>query len=451
MEVRDKAPSPCRWGGLLTFAFCLLPLAVTRAETSIVQPQATAAFRNEQRQQEVARVQPENYDLSRYPVTDSNESYWRNQLWTTAVVEPMEDYVDSALRAILSLTVSTGLSESQTRTVQMAMQVGTQLYLSNSAIYAGVGEQFLQTIKLSSNPQWVAMALSGLAKGGMAPDKLQQQELKVKKRFPDWSQNVFLYTTLQNVTELLTPSSFPPLKDLLNWTVAPNQPHLYVLCSSDGWVLCRAVLKDRNGQFVRQDHELWSVLLLRQSINGLAWNFFRGQTPQGIQRIEGVTPPDEQSFRAYGQFPLVNLFLPFEPGIKEFFPGKKIDSLEAYRTLLPPSWRNYFPIQQSYWAGKIGRSLLRIHGSGEATNFFGGKERHPDSTNWNPSIGCLSALELYDQFGALQQADMPKILNALSTAAGSENFSGYMILIEVPSAQTQTISIADIEALIGTR
>jgi hypothetical protein len=191
--------------------------------------------------------------------------------------------------------------------------------------------------------------------------------------------------------------------------------------------------------------------LLLRSLHGLSWNFERGQSPQGIYRIEGIVPqPDDQFFRAYGQFPLVNLFVPFEPGAQAFLANKKGSfngSLQAYQALLPPSWRNYFPIQQSYWAGKIGRALFRIHGSGEAIDFFQGNARYPNSANWNPTIGCLSALELYNDAGELQQADMPKILNALS-AAGGKNFSGYMIVVEAPGA-SGPISITDLEAAIA--
>lgn len=184
-----------------------------------------------------------------------------------------------------------------------------------------------------------------------------------------------------------------------------------------------------------------------RSIHGLGWNFVRGQTPQGIYKIEGVMPkPTAEFFGAYGQFPLVKLFLPFEPGVREFLPGRKggfTGTIEDYQALLPASWRNYFPIQQSYWAGKIGRSLFRIHGSGEAPDFFTKKQQYPDSYNWNPTIGCLSALELYDETGKLQQADMPKILNALTNGG-----SGYAIVVEVPNSSKTPISIAEIEAML---
>ncbi len=427
-----------------------IPLVLAQAGTE--QSQATAAARVERRQQQVRQVQPEKYSLKRYPVTDSNESHWRNQLWTTALVEPQEAYVAEALNSILALTTRSGLSRPQTRTVEMSIQVGTQLYLSNPVVYAGVKQQFLQTAERSRNSQWVAMALSGLAKGGMAPDELRQLSDRVRQRFPKWSQDLFLRTTLQDVAELRNPSPVPPLGDLLKRTVAPGQFHLYVICQPDRRVLCQTVLKDRQGQFVRQNGQLWSVPLLLRSIHGLGWNFVRGQTAQGIYNVESVLPkPQTEFFGAYGQFPLVKLFLPFESGVQEFLPGRKgrfTGTLGTYQALLPPSWRSYFPIQQSYWAGKIGRSLFRIHGSGEAPDFFSGKDRYPpDSYNWNPTIGCLSALELYDEAGQLQQADMSKILSALTTVGG-KNFSGYTIVVEVPRASQTPISVAEIEAAI---
>lgn len=426
-----------------------VPLVLAKAEK---QSQATAAARVERRQRQVRQVRAENYSLKRYPVTDSNERHWRNLLWTTTLVEPQETYVAEALNGILGLTTRSKLSKPQMRTVEMSMQVGTQLYLSNPIVYANVKQQFLQTVKRSSNSRWVAMALSGLAKGRITPNELKQLSTSVRQRFPKWSQNLFLQTTLREVSELLAPPHVPPLKDLLNRTIAPHQFHLYVICQPDRDVLCQAILKNRNGQFLRQNGKLWSVPLLLRSIHGLSWNFVRGQTPQGIYRIEGVMPKSNANFfGAYGQFPLVKVFLPFESGVREFLPRRKgrfTSPIQAYQALLPPSWRSYYPIQQSYWAGKMGRSLFRIHGSGEAPDFFSGKALYPpDSYNWNPTIGCLSALELYDDTGKLQQADMLKILNVL-TAAGGKNFSGYMVVVEVPSSSKTPISVEKIEEMV---
>jgi hypothetical protein len=346
----------------------------------------------------------------------------------------------------------------------MAFQVGTQLYLSHPQFFAGLGQQLLQTIERSPDPQWVAIALSALANRQRSPSQVQQLSNQVRQRFPQWAQNIALRTTLQDIDNRLTPTPAPPLKDLLDWTIASGQMQLYVFCPRDRNNLCLMVLKDRRGQFVRetdasitadgttpQKNRLWAVPLFLQSIHKLSWNFTRGQTPQGIYRIEGTVPqPDNEFFRAYGQFPLVNLYVPFEPGARAFLPGHPgtfSGSLQAYQTLLPPSWRTYRPVQQTYWAGRLGRGLFRIHGSGEAPTFFSKMQQDPAVSPWNPTLGCLSALELYDATGRLQQADMPKILNTLATAGG-KNFTGYLIVVELTNVEQKSISVEDIEAAL---
>lgn len=427
--------------GLLLVGSVLVTLP---APAQTIVPQATAAARMEQRRQQEGLTRPELYDLNRYPVTDKNERHWRVVLWATATVEPQADYVDRAIAQILSLT-SRRLSNSQQRTVEMALQVGTQLYLSNPTQYAGIGRQFLQTLETSSNPEWVALSLSALVKPGATVAQISQWRDRVLRRFPRWQTNPYLFTTLRS---LATPASTPPLRDLLNWTIAPGQLHLYAICPRDRGSLCLTLLKDRNGQFVRQNGQLWSVPLLTRSLHGLAPVFTRGQTPQGIYRIEGTVPqPDTEFFRAYGLFPLVKLFVPYEPGVKAFLPNRKgqlSGGISAYRSLLPPTWRNHFPMQESYWAGKAGRGLFRIHGSGEAPTFFTNNSRYSTSSGWNPAIGCLSALELYDGAGRLAQADMPKILAAL-TATGGRNFTGYLVVVEIPSVNNVPLSVSVLE------
>ncbi|HEY9640786.1 MAG TPA: hypothetical protein V6C57_09895, partial [Coleofasciculaceae cyanobacterium] len=269
--------------------------------------------------------------------------------------------------------------------------------------------------------------------------------------FPNWANDVYLYTTLRDVEAIDNPPPLPPLADLLNWSIAPNQPQMYVFCRPDRGVLCQAVLKDRQGHFMQDQGQLWSVPLALRSLHNLDSVFSRGQTPQGIYRIEGTTPqPDTEYFRAFGLFSLVNLFIPFESGVRAFVPGQPGQlpgNLTAYQNLLPASWRSYFPIQQTYWAGKAERGSFRIHGTGEAPTFFSSNSRYANSNIWNPSIGCLSALELYDDAGRLQQADMPKILQALA-AAGGQSFTGYLIVVDVPGGDTP-VSLAEIAGAIS--
>lgn len=443
---------------LVVLGLAVKPSTRTEAEsldtppTEAKQQQATTTARILQRQKQVRQVRPENYDLARFPVAASNEDHWRHLLWTTAVVEPREGFVAEALNQILGMSTQPGLSAAQSRTIDQALKVATQLYLDDPNFYGSIGQRFIETIEQSADAEWVAVALSALNKGKLSTNELTRLSKVVQSRFPSWATNVYLQTTLQEIADAANIQPLPPLKDLLSWNIAPRQLHLYVLCRDDRRILCQTVLKDRNGKFVQQNGTLWSVPLLLTSIHGLGWNFTRGQTPQGIFRIEGVIPqPDDEYFRAYGQFPLVNLYVPFEPGAKRFLPQKPgpfTGTLAEYQALLPPSWQNYRPLQQSFWAGKAGRSLFRIHGSGEAVDFFQGKDKAvPASYNWNPTIGCLSARELYNEKGQLVHADMPKILRTLEMVGG-KNFSGYLIVVDIPGDESEPVPLNQIEEAV---
>jgi len=420
----------------------------------IQQPKATPSAQRKHRQKQIDLARPEQYDLTVYPVIDANETHWRKTLWATALLEPQQPYVANALAEILDLTDRPDLSQSQIRTVQMAMQIGTQLLLSNPQFYAGIGDRFQKTVEQTPYPEWAGMALSALVQGGLDKEIAEAQLQKTKIRFnsinsPD------LDAALADIAEQINPTPIPPLTGLLNWQILPQQTHFYVLCRPDPSVLCRAVIKDRSGNFVRESSRpnapIWSVPLLTRSLHGLRWHLTRGNTPQGIYRIEGTMPRSGTPyFGAYGQFPLVKVFLPFESGVKSFIPtqaGNFIQNLQNYQTLLPPSWRGYGPMEQTYWAGKLGRSLIRVHGSGEFPSFFANNNRFPQSYGWNPAIGCLSAKELYNDDGSLKEADMPKILQALMTAGGGQ-IEGYMVVSQVEGNSKQPISVAEIEKAI---
>ncbi|WP_353673448.1 hypothetical protein [Synechocystis sp. LKSZ1] len=420
-----------------------------------MQPRAKPEAQRQHRQKQADLIYPQAFDLTRHPVTEAEEGHWRKTLWATALLEPQDTYVVTALDQILALTERSDLSPSQARTVQTALQVATQLFLANPSPNTPLGQRFLRVVDTSPTAEWSVMALSALVQGGLDPDLAQAKQQALQARFQG-QENVALAVALQDITAQLQPPAEPPLADLLNWQIAPGQTHLYLFCRRDRSVLCRAILKDAQGQWVRDNSQpgrpLWSVPLLTRSLHGLRWNFIRGATPQGIYRMEGLMPRSEPAyFGAYGQFPLVKVFLPLESGVQAFRPGQGgtfPKTLTEYQTLLPSSWRDYFPIQQSYWAGRLGRSLIRIHGSGELPDFFANNRRFPDSYGWNPAIGCVSALELYNPDGTLQRADMPQILQALAQS-NQGRIEGYLIVSEIGGNQQKPVSLAELEAALA--
>lgn len=69
---------------------------------------------------------------------------------------------------------------------------------------------------------------------------------------------------------------------------------------------------------------------------------------------------------------------------------------------------------------------------------------------WNATLGCLSAIEIYDNRGSLLKADMPKILDALNTV-GKGKVEGYLIVVDIPSSSNESITVAEIDKLIGLK
>ncbi len=410
------------------------------------QPKATESARKAQIQEQQQKADPSRFDLKKYPVTESNASHWQNSLWAIGVLAPEKNYAVQALENILQMTTAANLTDPQKGIIDTAMQVGVELYTLKPKVYGKLQPYFLRTINSSTDSQWVALSLLALAKSPKS--QIEKLNLTVQQRFPNWAQDIHLRNAIQGDRQLKV-SAIPNLADLLKWQVAPQQAHMYVFCRPNRNILCLAVLKDRNGKFLKQGKQLWSASLLLQSLRNLDWYFSNGRTPQGLYRMEGVSlQPDDEVFHAYGQFSLVNLFIPFEDGVKAFLPnqkGKFTGNLPAYQALLPPTWRNYVPIQQTFWAGNVGRSLFRIHGSGAAIDFFQNKAAvvNAKNFNWNATLGCLSALEIYDNRGSLLKADMPKILDALNNV-GKGEVDGYLIVVDVPSPTDAPITVAEI-------
>ncbi len=458
----------------------LIQAQITNLTRSIVDRNTNQSARISQFQAVRERIIPENFDLSLHPLplaqnlltnksAKNDRDYWLDLLWKTGVAEPQRLYIAESLTEILRFaTIPTNQTSIQPDIITAALRLAIQLYSSKSKVYQGLDTSLVQVANNSKNSTWVAMAVAGLAQRESlsTSDLITQISLKISQKFNFIDPvNLRLSTTLQSLYQI----SQPPLRDLLLAKIVANQPILFVICSSDRAQLCQAIVKDERGILLKEANgKLWSVSLFLQSLHRLPWNFTNGNTPQGIYRIEGLAPenlktakdlPTDQEFLAYGQFPLVKLFMPFETAVKEFLPGKKgtfKGSIQAYQALLPSSWRDYFPLQQSYWAGKLGRSFIRIHGTGFAPGYFWTDSQAIANPNWNPALGCISAQELYDSKGNIIKADMPKILDALRQV-GKGKVTGYAVVVDLAPNQepltqiNQAINLASNSASISTK
>src|SRR5690606_6912066 len=159
------------------------------------------------------------------------------------------------------------------------------------------------------------------------------------------------------------------------------------------------LLKDGHGNIWRDDQgDIWHQPALAYSRHKKEYNQVNGNTPAGIHRIDGVMPKADQQ-RVFGKFR--RLILNF------IGPGEN----ESYtKLLLPESSHNESWWLQASVARDIGRSALRIHGTGLRS-----KKRKPYYP-LVPTSGCIAQREnTYDRITYLDQRNL---LDELMKASG---------------------------------
>ena len=104
---------------------------------------------------------------------------------------------------------------------------------------------------------------------------------------------------------------------------------------------------------------------------------------------------------------------------------------------MPDSWKNYFPIYQSFYSGMIGRKLIIMHGSADELNYFKDFPYFP----FTPTRGCLSSIEIWDEnTGYCIESDQAKLINSFFS---THQTKGFLIVVELDDKK-ENISISDI-------
>lgn len=186
------------------------------------------------------------------------------------------------------------------------------------------------------------------------------------------------------------------LQELLN--IKNEKLSIFALLHHDRTKPGKLLIRRPDGRFlINASGHLWSIPILGLSSRGLAFNHSNGNTPQGIFTVDSVMPeanyPEE--FGSYRRL-IVN------------FISKSTDEGKL---------KKFMPVSQyslNWWkpgvvAREMGRSLLRIHGTGRSTNIL--KPYYP----MVPTSGCLATNEV-NLFGLYRSHDQRNLLDALMLA-----------------------------------
>ncbi|MBP7283900.1 MAG: hypothetical protein KBA66_20105 [Leptospiraceae bacterium] len=219
----------------------------------------------------------------------------------------------------------------------------------------------------------------------------------------------------------------PPIKDLLEYDFGGNHFVLFSLQRLNRDYPGLVIIKNPDGKFLRrEDGTIFSISQLARSISNLPSYLVNGNTPQGIFSIQTIQTVKSE---VIGPTPAIITALPIEVSSDKFFHLiKKSNSkwnLKSYLDLFPSSWKNYFPIQEAYIAGEIGRSGIYAHGTTVDTELFVDYSYYPNT----PTRGCLSAKEIWSKkTGKLMYSDQLSLLNAVKML---ELTNGYMVVVEL--------------------
>ena len=183
------------------------------------------------------------------------------------------------------------------------------------------------------------------------------------------------------------------LQELLNFN--PGKLSIIALLHHDRYRPGKILIRKNDGKFhTTQEGHLWSVPVLGLSSRDLAFNHSNGNTPQGVFSIDAVMPEANH---------------PYEFGVHRRL---IVNFLPEFHQYLPANHTEQDWWKQSIVARELGRSLLRIHGTGR-------KNTNPMSSHFPlvPTSGCLATTEV-NFMGIYQQFDQRKLLDTLMEASG---------------------------------
>ena len=141
----------------------------------------------------------------------------------------------------------------------------------------------------------------------------------------------------------------------------------------------------------------------------------------------------------------IQLTMPFETSLQHFFNDSTItDSVWTegwYKKLLPANLKNCWPLYESFYAGKAGRTEIIAHGTTVDPEYYAGEMYYPQT----PTMGCLCTKEIWSNVdGKRLESDQQKLATALQKAGGA---NGYCVVIEIDDEQ-KPVTLHEILSLL---
>lgn len=326
------------------------------------------------------------------------------------------------------------------------LQTGTKRALLE-AVYGvypfAYSQQVTELIAEETHPKLFAMMAVYLNRIDHSAAKTERLRKLLAKNFPAYAEQPILYELDQYLLshDRLMTISTPDIAELFRYQ---QQQHIKTIYSFQRWnrnYPGLAAIQYADGSFVRDSSgQLMLFRQLASSASNLPYFITNGSTPQGIFSIQGTAV---SANKMIGPTPNIQLVMPNEAD--SLFWHGPYDStktpIDNYLQLLPPSWRAYTPMTESFYASRIGRTEIIAHGTTIDPEYFKDKPYYPIT----PTMGCLCAPENWNMFnGKFISSEQFNFVNAF---ASTPEQTGYLFVINLDN-QLRAVSRDEIERIV---
>ena len=366
-------------------------------------------------------------------LNDSTEELWQDAFWAMELLHYRSAWADNRIhsafsniqhnsqvfqRALLELAFSNYSGIFLKQIERLMLQAKDSKIFAMCAVYILSGTQSLKEIAFLKDNT------SGRLRDNEGDPILQQLQFQLQHYHDDFP--------LLSIRSLFS-KSFLPGNILIISVHRSNRNY-------PGLV----VVRDAEGNFIKDGTDFFSVPQLARSLSNLPGYLTNGNTPEGIFRMDGF---DTSQSSYIGPTTNIQLTMPFENSKAHFYKDSLVkDSswhIDQYKNLLPAELKSYFPLQQSYFAGKSGRTEIIAHGTTIDPVYYRDQSYFP----LTPTLGCLCTKEIWnEETGRLLESDQQKLVDALIKAGGPD---GYAIVINLDDQQ-KPVSLSEINEFMSS-
>ncbi|MBC7847076.1 MAG: hypothetical protein H7Y10_11340 [Flavobacterium sp.] len=296
------------------------------------------------------------------------------------------------------------------------------------SVFACFPNQFVPEIKVIAENESENEKIFATAINYLAQNKIEVKHL-VESKFTN--NNHPIIQALRNQFQSnYNPISYSQLESIINYNKDKKIKFLYSVQHKNRNKAGKVFVQTENGTLAEENGKVVLIDQLARSATNLPMYITNGNTPVGLFKIDSLHNSENLFI---GPTLAFVAFLPFECDAFSFFNTATTDfTLENYLNFFPKELRANTLLQQTFWAGKAGRSEIHFHGTTIDQNLYVGKEFYPQT----PSMGCLCINETWDNNGNLIKSGQQKLVN---TWLKTPNEKGYAYVLELQESDWKVL------------